>query len=61
MSELDPTLTNLADGHSYDQLNDDTFGSGALGIGKFEPFKCCVEVLPSKNVLTYLQARQPRV
>ncbi|XP_068711836.1 protein PAT1 homolog 1-like [Montipora foliosa] len=30
LSELDPTLTNLDDGDSYDQLNDDTFGSGAL-------------------------------
>ena len=31
MSELDPSLTNLEEGANYDQLNDDTFGEGALG------------------------------
>lgn len=31
LHELDPTLTNLKEGETYDQLNDDTFGSGALG------------------------------
>ncbi|XP_022779839.1 protein PAT1 homolog 1-like [Stylophora pistillata] len=30
LSELDPSLTNLAEGDEYDQLNDDTFGDGAL-------------------------------
>ncbi|XP_073238360.1 protein PAT1 homolog 1-like [Porites lutea] len=30
LHELDPTLTNLKEGETYDQLNDDTFGSGAL-------------------------------
>ncbi|XP_015774966.1 PREDICTED: protein PAT1 homolog 1-like isoform X1 [Acropora digitifera] len=30
LSELDPTLTNLDDGNTYDELNDDTFGAGAL-------------------------------
>ena len=65
LSELDPTLTNLDDGNTYDELNDDTFGSGALGNRLFDrSFSIAFRaIFPnySLHLAVYVFAKQTRV
>lgn len=65
LSELDPTLTNLDDGNTYDELNDDTFGAGALGNGSFDcPFSVRFRAISAKytpHLTVHVFAKQTRV
>lgn len=65
LSELDPTLTNLDDGNTYDELNDDTFGAGALGNGLFDcPFSVLFRAISAKytpHLTVHVFAKQTRV
>ena len=60
LSELDPTLTNLEEGDTYDRLNDDTFGSGALGKGTWQPLSYNVKPIFPRPAFLSMQSREPR-